>query len=185
MDHPCHILALPQSAPFLARCALSTIFFINGVVLASWIPHIPAVKAQHAIGDGQLGIVLLSMAIGSVLALPLAGGFIARFGGRRMTSIAALGFCLALPLPILSPTIGLLVLSLMLFGFLAEPPLIGVAAEITSLPTALGIVSAFCALIAVSAGVVLYPLGVQTKVIGVPVRTGAMEYGDAAESNRE
>jgi fucose permease len=34
------------------------------------------------------------------------------------------------------------------FGFLAGPPLIGVAAELTSLPVALGIVAAFCALIA-------------------------------------
>jgi hypothetical protein len=40
------------------------------------------------------------------------------------------------------------------FGFLAGPPLIGFAAEITSLAVALGIVSAFCALIAVSAGAV-------------------------------
>src|SRR6266851_7611241 len=102
MDQPRHIFAPPQSPPFLARRAVSTIFFINGMVLASWVPHIPAVKAQHAISDGQLGIVLLSMAVGSVLALPLAGWLIGRFGSRRMTVIAALGFCLVLPLPIIS-----------------------------------------------------------------------------------
>ena len=39
-------------------------------------------------------------------------------------------------------------------GFLAGPPLIGVAAELTSLPIALGIVSVFCALITVYGGVV-------------------------------
>src|SRR5262245_54618425 len=106
----------PLSLPIRARWAVSIIFFINGAVLASWVPHIPAVKAQHAISDGQLGIILLSMALGSVLALPLAGGFIARFGSRRMTTIAALGFCLALPLPIISPNISLLALSLTLLG---------------------------------------------------------------------
>lgn len=116
MDQLRYTLAPPQSSPFLARWAVSTIFFINGMVLASWVPHIPAVKAQHAISDGQLGIVLLSMAVGSVLALPLAGGLIARFGSRRMTSIAALGFCLALPLPIVSPNVESLALSLMLLG---------------------------------------------------------------------
>jgi MFS family permease len=100
----------------LARCAVSTIFFINGMVLASWVPHIPAVKAQHVLSDGQLGIVLLSMAVGSVLALPLAGWLIGRFGSRFMTAIAALGFCLALPLPIISPTVSLLTFSLMLLG---------------------------------------------------------------------
>jgi len=116
MDQSCHTLTPLPSPPFRARCALSSIFFINGVVLASWAPHIPAVKARHAISDGQLGIVLLSMAVGAVLALPLAGGLISRFGNRRMTAIAALGFCLALPLPIISPHVGLLALSLMLLG---------------------------------------------------------------------
>src|SRR5215470_1145032 len=115
MDQPCHTRAL-SPPPFLARCALSAIFFLNGVVLASWVPHIPEVKARHALGDGQLAPVLLSMAVGSVLALPLAGWLIGRFGSRRMTAVAALGVCLALPLPVVSPTVGLLVLSLMLLG---------------------------------------------------------------------
>ena len=59
MDQPRHTRALSQPPPFLARCALSTIFFLNGVVLASWVPHIPAVKARHALGDGQLGVLQL------------------------------------------------------------------------------------------------------------------------------
>ena len=115
-----HALTRPSTAtpasPFPARCAVSTLFFINGVVLASWVPHIPAVKARHAISDGQLGIILLSMAVGSVFALPLAGWLINRFGSRRMVTIAALGFCLILPLLILSPSAGLLAGSLVLFG---------------------------------------------------------------------
>jgi len=106
----------PLSLPIRARWAVSTIFFINGMVLASWVPHIPAVKAQHAISDGQLGIVLLSMAVGSVLALPLAGWLVGRLGSRFMTSIAAVGFCLTLPLPIISPNVRFLALSLVLFG---------------------------------------------------------------------
>ncbi len=108
--------ALKHLPPTRSRWAVSTIFFINGMVLASWVPHIPAVKAQHAISDSQLGIILLSMAAGSVLALPPAGWLIGRFGSRFMTSLAALGFCLALPLPIASPNIGLLTLSLMFLG---------------------------------------------------------------------
>jgi MFS family permease len=116
MDQPCYRLAAPQAPPFLARSAVSTVFFINGMMLASWVPHIPTVKAQHALSDGQLGIVLLSMAVGSVLALPVAGWLIARCGSRRLTAVAALGFCLALPLPLMSPNVGTLALSLMLLG---------------------------------------------------------------------
>ena len=73
-------------APFRARAAISAVFFTNGVVFASWIAHIPAVKAQHHLGDGELGLVLLSTAIGSVLALPVAAWLIARWGSRVMTS---------------------------------------------------------------------------------------------------
>jgi len=73
-----------------SRSAVSAIFFINGVVLASWVPHIPAVKAAHGLSDGQLGIVLLAMAVGAVLALPLAGWLVGRTGSRRMTAVAAM-----------------------------------------------------------------------------------------------
>jgi MFS family permease len=99
-----------------SRFAVSTIFFVNGLVLASWVPHIPAVKARHAIGDGELGLVLLSMAVGAVLALPSAGWLVGRFGSRAMTSLAALSLCLALPLPLLSPGVTTLSFSLAILG---------------------------------------------------------------------
>jgi len=53
--------------------AVSTIFFVNGAVLASWVPHIPTVKARHGASDAQLGFVLLTMAAGALFALPLGG----------------------------------------------------------------------------------------------------------------
>jgi predicted MFS family arabinose efflux permease len=56
------------------------------------------------------------MAVGSVLTLPLAGVLVGRFGSRRMTMLSILTFCLVLPLPVLSPNILLLCLSLGLFG---------------------------------------------------------------------
>src|SRR5439155_21873050 len=99
-----------------ARRAVSAIFFINGAVLASWVAHIPAVKAEHGIGDGGLGLVLLSLAVGSVLTLPIAGWLIARRGSGVMTTAAALAFSLALPLPVISPTVSLAVLTLALLG---------------------------------------------------------------------
>jgi MFS family permease len=106
----------PTRLPVRSRWAVSTIFFINGMVLASWVPHIPAVKAQHAISDGELGIVLLSMAVGAVFALPLAGWLVGRAGSRLMTSAAAIALCLALPLPLVSPNVALLSLSLVVLG---------------------------------------------------------------------
>ena len=55
-----------------SRVAVAVFFFMNGAVLASWVPHIPAIKTRHMLSDGALGIVLLSMATGSAKTVQLA-----------------------------------------------------------------------------------------------------------------
>src|SRR5262245_18635210 len=96
--------------------AVAVFFFVNGAVLASWVPHIPAIKNRHMLTDGQLGFVLLSMAAGSVFALPVAGWLVGRLGSRVMTAAAGVALCLALPLPVASPNVALLSLSLAFLG---------------------------------------------------------------------
>ena len=99
-----------------ARAAVSAVFFANGFALASWVPHIPVVKQYLGLGDGLLGLVLLAMAVGAVAALAASGALVRRFGSRSATRAAAIGVCLALPLPVLSPTIPLVAASLLIFG---------------------------------------------------------------------
>ena len=98
------------------RGAVATLFFLNGAVVASWVPHIPAVKDAHGLGDGALGLVLLAMAAGAVLALPPAGWLVGRLGSRRVTLAAGLALCAGLPLPVLAPTVPALVAALWLLG---------------------------------------------------------------------
>jgi MFS family permease len=98
------------------RLAVATLFFLNGAVLASWFAHIPAAKARHGASDAQLGLVLLGMALGAMIALPLAGWLIGRFGSRTVTRVSASAFCLALPLSVLSPSLPMLALALVLLG---------------------------------------------------------------------
>jgi fucose permease len=92
------------------------VFFLNGFVLASWVPYIPLVKAAHGLGDGGLGTVLLVMAVGSVTVLPVAAWLVSRAGSRRVTLGAAATLALALPLPVLAPSVGLLAGALWLLG---------------------------------------------------------------------
>jgi MFS family permease len=54
-----------------------------GFGFASWASRIPQVKAHLHLDPSQLGLVLLSLAAGSVISLPLAGPIVARFGSRR------------------------------------------------------------------------------------------------------
>ena len=63
-----------------------------GFGFASWASRIPQVKAHLGLDPSQLGAVLLSLAAGSVISLPLAGPMVARFGSRAtVRATAALG----------------------------------------------------------------------------------------------
>ena len=99
-----------------ARISVSLIFFANGFVVASWLPHIPAVKERLALGDFLLGTALFSMAVGSVLVLPFAGWSAGRFGSNATTRAAALTLCVLLPAAVWAPNLPTLVLALLAFG---------------------------------------------------------------------
>ncbi len=101
-----------------ARRAVATVFFLNGAVLASWIPHIPAVKAVHGLGDGALGLVLLAMAAGAIVAMPIAGVLIGRLGSRSMTTATAVGLAITVPVPLVAPSVPLLAAALFMLGAL-------------------------------------------------------------------
>jgi predicted MFS family arabinose efflux permease len=73
------------------------IFFIAGVGAAAWAPLVPFAKARAGIGDGVLGLLLLCLGMGSIVAMPLAGALAARFGCRRVLTVAASVICLILP----------------------------------------------------------------------------------------
>jgi MFS transporter len=95
---------------------VSLVFFANGFVVASWLPHIPEVKERLALGDFLLGVALFSMAVGSVLVLPFAGWSAGRFGSDATTRAAILALCLLLPAPVVAPNLLMLIVALLLFG---------------------------------------------------------------------
>jgi MFS family permease len=100
------------------RWSIAAIFFLNGLVFAAWVPHIPGVMERHALSTGGLGSVLLAMAAGAMCALHFAGGIASRFGSRAVTTFCALAFCLMLPLPVIAPSATLVAVSLFVFGAL-------------------------------------------------------------------
>ena len=70
-------------------------FFLNGFVFATWVSRTPDVRASLGLDNGQLGLLLLSVAAGAVLALPTAGSAIQRFGTISVIRGAAVpGFSL-------------------------------------------------------------------------------------------
>ena len=95
---------------------MAVFFFVNGALIASWVPHIPDLKGRLGIGDAGLGLVLLGMAVGAVTALPIAGWLVGRLGSRVVTSAAAVGLCATVALPVLTPGVVLTVVVLGLLG---------------------------------------------------------------------
>ena len=89
---------------------------MTGFASATWAALVPFVKARANIDDGRLGLLLLCLGIGSIATMPLSGILTARFGCRRVITIAALAFAAMLPLLGTLSAVPWLVVSLMLFG---------------------------------------------------------------------
>ena len=64
--------------------------------MASWAARIPQVRNHLHMTPGQLGVVLLCIAIGSLVSLPLSGLIVARFGEARTVAAMALLECFGL-----------------------------------------------------------------------------------------
>src|SRR4051812_49050661 len=82
-----------------ATRAVSAVFILSGFAFASWASRIPQVRDVLELSPRSLGLVLLAIAVGSVLSMPLAGVVIARLGTARtitvMACIAAAGIATA------------------------------------------------------------------------------------------
>ena len=72
-----------------ARNAVGLTFFLNGLVFASWVSRIPEVRSSFELTNGQLGLVLLAIAVGSVVALPTTGAVINALGTVRVVRLGA------------------------------------------------------------------------------------------------
>ena len=85
------------------RAATFGVFVVNGAAMGTWIGHIAWVQAQFDLSKSTLGLVILAMAVGVIVALPLMGQAVVRLGSARATRLAGAACVLALPLPLLAP----------------------------------------------------------------------------------
>jgi MFS family permease len=78
-----------------ARRSISTIFLLNGMAIGLWAAHVPVVQAKAQLGTATLGLLLLSIAIGAMCAMPLSGRLATRFGNRSVTVAMSLALAVA------------------------------------------------------------------------------------------
>ena len=90
-------------------------FFIAGFGMAAWAPLVPFAKERSGIQEGGLGLLLLCLGAGSIIAMPLAGFLTSRVGCRRVLILSVLVACATLPM--LAEVSSLFWLGLALFFF--------------------------------------------------------------------
>ena len=98
------------------RIALGSIFFLAGLCFSSWAARIPDIQMKFELSESQLGSLLLGLPVGSLLALPLAGWAVHRFGSKIAVVISTVSYLVFLPLIGFSESMLMLVPVVFVFG---------------------------------------------------------------------
>lgn len=99
------------------RIALSVFFFLSGFSFSSWASRIPTIKTALNLNEAELGSILLTMPISSLIGLPISGWLVSRFETRIPLVLAILINALCLSLIGFAQSTFALVLALFLFAF--------------------------------------------------------------------
>lgn len=82
-----------------ARLAVFLVFAMSGFVFSSWMSRVPDVKDLLDLTPGRLSMLLLSISVGSLLGLPMAGRVAHRIGAANAV---LLGAALVVPATVLT-----------------------------------------------------------------------------------
>jgi fucose permease len=99
-----------------ARVGVMLAFLANGATFGTWASRIPEVRDRLGLSDAVLGLALLSIATGAVVAMPLTGALIGRFSSRRMTLVGTILMAIGLTTAGFAPMLLLLVAGLACLG---------------------------------------------------------------------
>ena len=98
------------------RLATRLAFLVAGFGVACWAPLVPFAKARLEVDDGVLGILLLCLGGGAVVAMLCTGILSARFGSKPIIIGGCLGLVLTLPMLAVVGTPWALGVVLLFFG---------------------------------------------------------------------
>jgi len=174
----------PTPAARAGRRAVGALFLINGALIGVWASRIPAITLQYDLSSAMLGVLLLILALGAVIAFPFSGFFMDRVGAGNVTRVTTAAYVLSLVLIPLAPDTIALAAALWLFGAVhgaMDVAMNGWAAKLEagygrpimssfhalfSVGTGLGAASTY---FAASAGIGLFPHMLAAAVVGALV----------------
>ena len=65
-----------------AKRAVAVVFLLNGFAYASWLSRIPTIRDRLELSASGVGLLLLCLSLGTVVALPVSGSVVERAGAR-------------------------------------------------------------------------------------------------------
>lgn len=92
------------------------LFLLVGFLIAAWASLVPTLKAATGVDEGELGMVLLCLGVGSMITMPLSGALCTRYGCRSVLTCSGLILCLCLPLLASITSVTALAIALFIFG---------------------------------------------------------------------
>jgi MFS family permease len=88
----------PDAVHRREQVATRLTFFIAGFSTGAWAPLVPLAKERLQLDEGSLGLLLLSLGLGSITAMPVTGVLTTRIGCKAVISVSILLILLTLPL---------------------------------------------------------------------------------------
>ncbi len=98
------------------QVATRLMFFIAGFATAAWAALVPFARLNTGVSDAELGLLLLCLGGGALVAMPLTGPLTTRFGCRAVLIVTVLLFSMMLPLLSFIDSGLWLALALLVFG---------------------------------------------------------------------
>lgn len=99
------------------RIFLGVFFFLSGFCFSSWAARIPSIKANFGYNEAELGTILLTMPISSLIGLPISGWLVTKFDSRIPLSVAFIFHAICLTFVGLANSTFTLVVAIFVFAF--------------------------------------------------------------------
>lgn len=109
-----------NNALFLSRSSISLLYFVSGLIFASWASRIPDIKNLLHLTDGELGKILFAIPIGQLSMMFVSGYLVTKLGSRHILLFSIILYALVLVSLSFMGSINSIFIALLLFGIAAN-----------------------------------------------------------------
>jgi MFS family permease len=107
--------ALPLPG-FAEQLSTRLAFLITGLAMSAWAPLVPFAQERLNVNEATLGALLLCLGGGSLIAMPLTGPLVIKFGCKKFITLSLLLMCFSLVFLGVAASVPSLALTLLIFG---------------------------------------------------------------------